>query len=65
MSNRRAPFLLVAALVCSTGLLAQKSDGKHETDLQNRQIRGAVKVADDLAVGLAAPNDLALRTIAQ
>ena len=60
MSNRRAPFVLVAALVCSTSLSAQKTDGKHETDLQNREIRGAVKVADDLAAGLAAPNALAL-----
>jgi TolB-like protein len=61
MSNHRAALALAAvAVVWSTALSAQKSDGKHEIDQQNREIRSAVKLADDIAAGQPAPNDLAL-----
>jgi hypothetical protein len=61
MWNRRGALALAAAVVvCSTGLGAQKTEGKHEVEQQNREIQSARKLVDEVMTGEPAPNDLAL-----
>ena len=60
MIGRRQAVLLVgiAALVGSSALFAQKKDDRN--DAQKKEIQAVVKVADDVAAGQPAPNDLGL-----
>jgi hypothetical protein len=47
-------------LILSVGVSAQKKDDKKQTDEQKKEIQVVVKIADDLAAGQPAANDLGL-----
>jgi hypothetical protein len=63
--RRRAVTILSAALLCSTGLIAQKKGEKKQDDAQKKEIQSVVKVVDDVANGQPAPNDLSLSWVRQ
>jgi hypothetical protein len=60
MVNRKLSVAVIAGLILSVGVSAQKKDDKKQTDDQKKEISAVVKLADDLAAGQSAPNDLGL-----
>jgi hypothetical protein len=60
MVNRKVSVAVIAGLLLSVGVFAQKKDDKKQSDDQKKEIAAVVKIADDLAAGQAAPNDLGL-----
>jgi hypothetical protein len=61
MSMRRHTVTVsLAALLFSTGVIAQKKVEKKQDDAQKKEIQSVVKVVDDVANGQPAPNDLSL-----
>jgi len=64
MVNRKGITLpVVAALMLSVSVFAQKKDDKNDkkqSDEQKKEIQGVVKIADDLAAGQTVPNDFGL-----
>jgi hypothetical protein len=58
--RRRVVTVSLAALLFSTGLLAQKKGEKKQDEAQKKEIQSVVKVVDDVANGQPAPNDLSL-----
>ncbi len=61
MSMRRHTVTVsLAALLFSTGLIAQKKVEKKQDEAQKKEIQSVVKVVDDVANGQPAPNDLSL-----
>lgn len=61
MSIRRHTVTVsLAALLFSTGLIAQKKVEKKQDEAQKKEIQSVVKVVDDVANGQPAPNDLSL-----
>jgi hypothetical protein len=49
---------IVAMLMVSVGIFAQKKDEKKQTDEQKKEVQALVKLVDDVAAGQAASNDL-------
>jgi hypothetical protein len=61
MVNRKSTSVAtIAVLLMSVGVFAQKKDDKKQSDDQKKEIAAVVKIADDLAAGQPAPNDLGL-----
>ena len=60
MVNRKLSVVVIAGLLLSVGVFAQKKDDKKQTDDQKKEIQAVVKIADDLGAGQTAPNDLGL-----
>jgi hypothetical protein len=60
MVNRKLSVAVIAALLLSVGVFAQKKDDKKQSEEQKKEIQAVVKIADDLAAGQPAPNDLGL-----
>lgn len=62
MVNRRLAFALafLVAISFSGGLVAQQQQPPKQTDAQKKDIQSAVKIADEVAAGQPAPNDLGL-----
>jgi len=61
MFNRQGIGLSIALLLAvSVSLFAQKKDDKKQSDDQKKEVQALVKMADDVAAGQAAPNDLGL-----
>ena len=58
MTFRRGSLaVLIVALTCSTGLVAQQ---RKQTDAQKKEIQGIVKIVDTITAGQPAPNDVGL-----
>jgi hypothetical protein len=60
VSRKAIGFWVVATLVLSVGMLAQKKDDKRQSDDQRREIQDVIAMADAAAAGQPAPNDLGL-----
>ena len=65
MVKRKLSVAVIAGLLLSVGVSAQnvpapKKDDKKQTDEQKKEIQAVVKIADDLAAGQPAANDLGL-----
>ena len=61
MVNRKGMCVaVIAAVLLSVGVFAQKKDDKKQSDDQKKEIQVVVKMADDLGAGQPAPNDLGL-----
>jgi len=61
MLNRHGLALsVVATLIVSVSLFAQKKDDKKQSDEQKKEVQALVKMVDDVAAGQAGPNDLGL-----
>jgi len=58
--RRHTVTVSLAALLFSTGLIAQKKVEKKQDEAQKKEIQSVVKVVDDVANGQPAPNDLSL-----
>jgi len=58
--RRHTVTVSLAALLFSTGVIAQKKVEKKQDDAQKKEIQSVVKVVDDVANGQPAPNDLSL-----
>src|SRR6185437_4440034 len=66
MSMRRHTVTVsLAALLFSTGVIAQKKVEKKQDEAQKKEIQSVVKVVDDVANGQPAPNDLSLSWVRQ
>ena len=65
MVNQKLSVAVIAGLLLSVGVSAQtvpapKKDDKKQSDEQKKEIQAVVKIADDLAAGQPAANDLGL-----
>jgi hypothetical protein len=58
--RRAIETALAVAVVCSVGLVAQKKDDKKQDEAQKKEVQAVVKVADEVAAGQPAANDLGL-----
>ena len=58
--RRQMVTVSLAALLFSTGLIAQKKVEKKQDEAQKKEIQSVIKVVDDAANGQTPPNDLAL-----
>jgi len=59
MFNRHVIGLsIVAALIVSVSVVAQKKDEKKQSDEQKKEVQALVKIVDDAAAGQLGANDL-------